>query len=596
MICSNCQHPNPDHARYCVNCGTATGVPAPPPPAPSPPQPVSSAPAVRPNQILGLLAGVLLAVGSAVAAILRFATANGPRFIAAHKIQSFAAACVAAVAVVVGVVMLMPDPVPPPVPPPTATPWPTPDVTTRPVATRPVRVPPVVPLLEDVIQGAMPGIVEIRTDSGSGTGFIAHEMGLVVTNEHVVSGNDLVNIRFATGGNYVGTVIGFHRTLDMAYIEIDSNSRFTPLPLGDSDAVRVGASVIAIGFPLGSELGDEPTATTGIISAKRPATNFLQTDASLNPGNSGGPLLDQYGCVVGINTAGVDETDDGQAITGINFAIPVNDLRDALRTAGISGFPPCEPPLPAIATSVPTQLPTATLAPVPTPTPAPTPTPTPTPTPLPTETPTPEPTATPTPEPTATPTPEPTATPRPTPRPTRVPTATSRPAPTPTPTPTPTATPTPIPTPVWVWHLYDNTSSKYTIRYEQNWSLTSGESAGGRPFLHIRTKDFKSGESVADFFERHRQEMIQMAPNYAAFEPGQTGGQTVNQRNYVQMEYLWQPGAGDCLYHVVDQVFRSRFYPARDHGFIISAGVCEDQHAQYDEPREFMLATFEEYE
>ena len=87
-----------------------------------------------------------------------------------------------------------------------------------------------------------------------------------------------------------------------------------------------------------------------------------------------------------------------------------------------------------------------------------------------------------------------------------------------------------------------------------------------------------------------------MAPDYAAFEPGATGGQTVNLRNYVQMEYLWQPGAGDCLYHVVDQVFRSRYYPARDHGFVISAGVCEEQHARYDEVREFMLASFEEYE
>ena len=197
------------------------------------------------------------------------------------------------------------------------------------------------PPLEDVIQRAMPGIVEIRTGSGLGTGFIVHEMGLVVTNEHVVGDRGRVSIRLATGGNYSGTVIGTHPTLDMAFIEIDPGPRFSPLPLGDSDAARVGAGVVAIGFPLGSELGEDATVTTGIISAKRQDLDFLQTDASLNPGNSGGPLLDEYGCVVGINTAGVAETEDGQVITGINFAIPVNHLKDSLSEIG--GFVICEP-------------------------------------------------------------------------------------------------------------------------------------------------------------------------------------------------------------------------------------------------------------
>ena len=139
----------------------------------------------------------------------------------------------------------------------------------------PVPVPSAKPALEDVIQGAMPGIAEIRTNTGTGTGFIVHEMGLVVTNEHVVGGNDRVSIRLATGGNYSGTVIGTHPTLDMAFIEIDPGPRFSPLPLGDSDAVRVGAGVIAIGFPLGSDLGNDPTVTTGILSAKRQEQDFL---------------------------------------------------------------------------------------------------------------------------------------------------------------------------------------------------------------------------------------------------------------------------------------------------------------------------------
>ena len=563
------------------------------------------APAVRPSHILDLLSGVLLGVGSAVAAILRFVITKGPRFIAAYKVQSFAAACVAAVGVVVAVIMLMPDPVPPVPPPPTATPWPTPDVTSH----VPTRAPQPMPQFSvaDVTQYALPGIAEIRSGTGAGSGFIVHSGGLVITNRHVVEGSDQVELRLATGEFHRGRVVGFHPRADLAYIEITSGGTFTPLALGASDAIRVGDSVIAIGFPLGDELGQEPSVTTGILSARRPDLGFLQTDASLNPGNSGGPLLDMSGCVVGINTAGVGRTTEGggPVITGINFAIPANDLRDELTVLSppipsvcldggspvgdVAALAPTPTPPPAAA---PTEPPTPTSTPEPTETP--TPTPEPTPTPVPTETATPEPTHTP--EPTATPTPEPTPTPRPTARPTRVPTATRPPTPTPTPTPTSTPTPTPIPTPVWVWHLHDNGSDKYTIRYEQNFSLTSGGSSGSRPYLHIQTKDFESGESVADFFERRRQELIEMAPSYSVFEPGETGGQTVNQRNYVQMEYLWQPTDGHCLYHVVEQVFRSRFYPARDYGFIISSGVCEDQHALYDEPREFMLASFEEYE
>ena len=478
-------------------------------------------------------------------------------------------------------------------------------------AVTPVPIPVAAPPLEDVIERAMPGVVEIRTDAGTGTGFIAHEMGLVITNLHVVGSNERVNVRLASGGNYTGTVIGAHPTLDMAFIEIDQGDRFRPLPLGDSDAVRIGAAVIAIGFPLGPELGEDATVTTGIISAKRPDRGYLQTDADLNPGNSGGPLLDQFGCVVGINTAGAGETEDGTVISGINFAIPVNHLKDSLQEIG--GFAVCEPGAASVfpaTTSVPTppsglapdSTISPTVAPAPTPTQTPTPTPEPTPTPAPTATPAPTETPTPTatPEPTATPTPEPTATPTPTPVPTATPTPrpTATPVPTPTITPTPTVTPapTPTPTPRWEWNEYDNTTHKYTIRYERNWTITSGTSARGRPFLDITVKDFATGESLADFFERHRAELIEMVPNYILFEPGQTGGQTIGNRNFVQMEYLWQPGPDDCIYDVVSRVFRSRFYPTRDYGFVLSAGMCEDQQALFDEPRNFMLSSFQEYD
>ena len=447
--------------------------------------------------------------------------------------------------------------------------------------------------LEDMLERAMPGVVEIGAAIGSGTGFIVHESGLVITNAHVVGDSGQVAIRLATGGEYSGSVVGVHPTLDLAYIEIESSDTFQPLALGDSDAIRVGAEVIAIGFPLGSELGQDATVTRGIISAKRQDMDFLQTDASLNPGNSGGPLLDEYGCVVGINTAGVGETGDGQVVTGINFAIPVNDLKDALQAEGFSGIPVCETPPP-----VQTLQATATPAPTPAPTETPTPTATPTPTPVPTETPTPIPTATPTPTPTpttvptATPTPTPTATPRPTP--TRRPTATPRPTPTPLPTATPT--PAPSPTPAWVWQVHEDTSRKYKISYEQVFSFNSVTSAGGRPFIEIQTKDYQSGEAIAGFFERHRQEMIDAIPNYSLLELGQARGETIEGRNYIHQEYLWQPSAGDCIYHVVDHVFRSRFYPARDYGFVFRVGFCEQDQHLYEERRRHILASFGETE
>ena len=140
--------------------------------------------------------------------------------------------------------------------------------------------------IADVTENALPSVAHIVTGTGSGTGFIVNESGLVVTNKHVVDGGTQVSVRMAAGSEYRGTVTQRHPTLDLAYISIDSTRTFTPIAVGDSDEVRVGAEVIAIGFPLGSALGSEPTVSVGIISAKR--DDRLQTDASLNPGNRAG--------------------------------------------------------------------------------------------------------------------------------------------------------------------------------------------------------------------------------------------------------------------------------------------------------------------
>ena len=279
----------------------------------------------------------------------------------------------------------------------------------------------------DVMENALPSIVQILTDSGSGSGFIVNDGGLVVTNQHVVEGSRNIRVRLGTGRiTYPGEVVERDPRLDLAYVQIDSRLEFTPIAIGDSDEIRVGEEVIAIGFPLGSELGDDATITTGVILAKREDLDFLQTDASLNPGNSGGPLLNGYGYVVGVNTAGIEES-DGRTISGINFAIPINEIKKPLGSQITSGQPACG------STAASSQ--NLTLAPTPL-------------TDMPTPTNTPVPTFTPSPTSILAPTAEPTLTPVPTP--TQVPTATPAPTttPVPTPTPVPTATPEPTATPV----------------------------------------------------------------------------------------------------------------------------------------------------
>ena len=156
-----------------------------------------------------------------------------------------------------------------------------------------------------------------------------------------------------------------------------------------------------------------------------------------------------------------------------------------------------------------------------------------------------------------------------------------------------------------LWRTYEDGADKYSIRLNDRWELSRGTLdvseaviIGDRPFLHIAVKEFKSGESTAAFFERHRQELLEQVATFVVFEPGLTKGETDPDtlRNYIHMEYLWQPNEGDCLYHVVEHVFRSRFYPARDKGFVIAGGVCENQQVSFDEQRENILRSFRETE
>jgi serine protease Do len=161
---------------------------------------------------------------------------------------------------------------------------------------------------------------------GAGSGFIVDADGYVVTNAHVVDGADEVVVKLKDEREFTARVVGKDDKLDLALLKIDHAGRLPAVKLGDSEKLRVGEHVLAVGNPFG--LGS--TVTLGIVSAKTraigagPYEAFIQTDASINPGNSGGPLFDLSGRVVGINAAIRPGAD------GIGFAIPVNDLEDVL--------------------------------------------------------------------------------------------------------------------------------------------------------------------------------------------------------------------------------------------------------------------------
>jgi serine protease Do len=150
------------------------------------------------------------------------------------------------------------------------------------------------------------------------------EDGCIVTNNHVVENADKIKVKFASGKEYTAKVIGRDSKTDLALIKTEGASDLHPLKLGNSDSLKIGSWVVAVGSPFGLE----QTVTVGIVSAKGrvigsgPYDNFIQNDASINPGNSGGPLINMNGEVVGINTAIIP---NGQ---GIGFAIPVNMAKE----------------------------------------------------------------------------------------------------------------------------------------------------------------------------------------------------------------------------------------------------------------------------
>ena len=177
------------------------------------------------------------------------------------------------------------------------------------------------PRLSEIVRQVQKSLVHIRTDSGSGSGFVIDSAGYIITNAHVVSEHSSVEVEFVDGHKVIGVVLGRDEEIDLACVLVPHVRELVPISTADSDAEQVGEDVVAMGYPLGDMLKGEPTATRGIISAKR--LGYLQTDASINPGNSGGPLVNVYGCVIGVNTWGIDRVGEHN-IQGVGFAIPIN--------------------------------------------------------------------------------------------------------------------------------------------------------------------------------------------------------------------------------------------------------------------------------
>ena len=175
------------------------------------------------------------------------------------------------------------------------------------------------------------GFGQPREQRGSGSGVIIRPDGYIVTNNHVVSGATKIQVTLNNNDQYEATVVGTDPATDVAIIKVDATG-LPCLPMGDSDQLRLGEWVLAIGSPLGAQL--RSTITAGIVSAKGRSMpdnsgefkieSFIQTDAAVNPGNSGGALVNKKGELVGINTAIVSQTG---AYSGYSFAVPVNIVK-----------------------------------------------------------------------------------------------------------------------------------------------------------------------------------------------------------------------------------------------------------------------------
>lgn len=217
--------------------------------------------------------------------------------------------------------------------------------------------------IAEIYRRAAPGVVQVATTSrvegrvdpffgfdvpdetrrALGSGFVIDKSGYIVTNFHVIEGADTVEVSFSNNDSMKAKIVGRDPSTDIALLKVEANPRaLRPLPLGKSAALRVGDDVLAIGNPLGLER----SATRGIVSAvQRPLRapsgftidHVIQTDAALNRGNSGGPLMSAQGEVIGVNSAIETAGGGAQGNIGIGFAVPIDTVRDVVAQLKVKG-------------------------------------------------------------------------------------------------------------------------------------------------------------------------------------------------------------------------------------------------------------------
>ncbi len=192
----------------------------------------------------------------------------------------------------------------------------------------------------EIYRRAGRGVVQVTTRTsdggGLGSGFVVDNDGHIVTNYHVIEGANSIKVSFSNRDTLNATLVGSDPSSDLAVLEVDAgSSALTPLVLADSAKVQVGDPVVAIGNPFGLER----TVTSGIVSALQravtapngfPIDQVIQTDAAINQGNSGGPLIDGHGQVIGVNSQ-IETGGSSSGNVGIGFAVPANTVKTVVR-------------------------------------------------------------------------------------------------------------------------------------------------------------------------------------------------------------------------------------------------------------------------
>lgn len=179
---------------------------------------------------------------------------------------------------------------------------------------------------ENIFDKISPAIVFVKTNKGSGSGMIIENNGLILTNAHVISGVNTATITLQNKQSYEATVVGRNENVDIALLKI-SNNNLPTVDLGNSDSMKQGEEIFALGFPYG--FSDETTITKGILSARQnlDGIQFLQVDLQILPGNSGGAIVDKIGKVVGMSTLLIDRANIGEYL---KFALPINLIKQNL--------------------------------------------------------------------------------------------------------------------------------------------------------------------------------------------------------------------------------------------------------------------------